>query len=193
MEQRSTVFSVRCLWHFFGVTGGAIEAPEKRASRHSYSFYYQSPVTSHNNAGHFTSNNWGRQDVCQYEHAHTYGMSMRLCCYNVCVCVYLHTVCGCMCVCACVFLRPDTQYLRISVILESLICMNDSNNLLKFRSKGWFTISWKSLWSYQQITWVLFARLLRRSILRTNYSWWQIRLRLTIILIVHQSADYTSG
>lgn len=43
--------------------GGATEAPEKQTGPHSYSFYYHSLVTCHNNAGHFISINLSAGDI----------------------------------------------------------------------------------------------------------------------------------
>lgn len=40
-----------------------MEAPEKQASPHSYSFYYHSLVTRHNNTGHFISINFTGVDI----------------------------------------------------------------------------------------------------------------------------------
>lgn len=91
-ERRSTVLSVCCLWHIFGVMGGATEAPEKQASPHSYSFYYHSLVTCHNNTQAFYQH---LVHQCRYpsvniqtlpiDHAHIYGMRW---CFALCACVF---------------------------------------------------------------------------------------------------------
>lgn len=68
--------------------GGAIEASEKQATSHSYSFYDHSLVTRHNNMEHFISINFIGIDIhlsiCKLlsiDHAHILGMSMCLFCY----------------------------------------------------------------------------------------------------------------
>lgn len=63
VEQHSAVLSVSCLWHIFGVMGGAMEAPHHQAGPHSHSFYYHSLVTGRNNTGHFISFHVSRVDI----------------------------------------------------------------------------------------------------------------------------------
>lgn len=65
--------------------GGAIEAPEKQAIPHSYSFYYHSLVTRHNNTEYFISINFT-------------GVDIRLSICKCCLLTMLILV-GCPCVC----------------------------------------------------------------------------------------------
>lgn len=72
--------------------GGATEAPEKQASPHSYSFYYHSLVTCHNNTEAFYQH---LVLQCRYpsvniqtlpiDHAHIYGMRWR---FALCACAF---------------------------------------------------------------------------------------------------------
>lgn len=98
IEQHSTVLSVCCLWHIFGVMGGATEAPEEQASPPLYSFYYHSLVTRHNNAGYFISINFSSVDIhlsiCKlWRLTLLIFMGCSWAC-AVCVCVFVTTHCS---------------------------------------------------------------------------------------------------
>lgn len=89
--------------------GGAIEAPEKQASPYSYSFYYHSLVTRHNNAGRFISIN--------FTGVHIHLSICKLCLLTMlifmgcpCVCVVA------LCLCVCMYIPLCTRdYVCVSV------------------------------------------------------------------------------
>lgn len=87
--------------------GGAIEAPEKQASPHSYSFYYHSLVTRHNNTGYSISINFTGGDIhLSIFKLHLLTMLTFMGCPQLCCeCSYLHTF---VCVYICPNLAVDT-------------------------------------------------------------------------------------